>query len=60
MVDNTFAPMVVSPISHGAHVVLHSLTKFVSGASDIVAGAVCGSREFIDGAPAPANIDPLQ
>lgn len=27
--------------------VVHSLTKFISGASDIIAGAVCGSTEFI-------------
>ena len=26
---------------------VHSLTKFVNGASDIVAGAVCGTTDFI-------------
>lgn len=47
IVDNTFAPIVLSPAQHGADVVVHSLTKFVSGASDIIAGAVCASAEFI-------------
>lgn len=47
VVDNTFCPLIVSPGQWGADVVLHSLTKFVSGASDIIAGAICGSREFV-------------
>jgi len=47
IVDNTFAPMMVSPIRHGADIVLHSLTKFMNGASDIIAGAVVGSSEFV-------------
>jgi methionine-gamma-lyase len=47
VVDNTFSPLIVTPARHGADVVVHSLTKFVSGSSDIIAGVVCGSREFI-------------
>lgn len=47
VVDNTFAPMVVSPAQHGADVVVHSITKFISGASDIIGGAICGSKGFI-------------
>ena len=47
VVDNTFTPLSITPIEHGADVVVHSLTKFINGASDIVAGAVCGSSEFI-------------
>ncbi len=47
VVDNTFCPMVVSPIQHGADVVVHSLTKFINGASDYIAGAICGTAEFI-------------
>lgn len=47
VVDNTFTPMIVSPIRLGADVVVHSLTKFMNGASDIIAGAVVGSTEFI-------------
>jgi methionine-gamma-lyase len=30
----------------GAHVVIHSLTKFINGSSDTVAGVVCGTKEF--------------
>jgi len=48
VVDNTFAPVAVTPALHGADVVIHSLTKFINGASDIVAGCVCASGEFID------------
>jgi methionine-gamma-lyase len=47
VVDNTFTPLIVSPIQHGADVVVHSLTKFMNGASDHIAGAVCGSTAFI-------------
>ncbi|MBK7404458.1 MAG: aminotransferase class V-fold PLP-dependent enzyme [Phycisphaerales bacterium] len=47
VVDNTFAPLVLSPAQLGADVVVHSLTKFIGGASDIIAGAVCASQEFI-------------
>jgi len=47
MVDNTFCPLAVQPLLHGADIVVHSLTKFISGASDIIAGAICGSSVFI-------------
>jgi cystathionine beta-lyase/cystathionine gamma-synthase len=47
VVDNTFTPLAVTPSAWGADVVVHSLTKFVSGASDIIAGAVCGSAAFV-------------
>ena len=47
VVDNTFSPMLLSPAQHGADVVVHSLTKFIGGCSDIIAGAVCASKEFI-------------
>jgi methionine-gamma-lyase len=48
VVDNTFAPCVITPALHGADVVVHSLTKFINGASDIVAGCVCADGAFID------------
>lgn len=47
VVDNTFCPLMVSPIQLGADVVVHSLTKFINGASDAIAGAICGSQELI-------------
>lgn len=47
VVDNTFSPMIVSPIRLGADIVVHSMTKFINGTSDCVAGCVCASDEFI-------------
>ncbi|MCF8365207.1 MAG: aminotransferase class V-fold PLP-dependent enzyme [Bacteroidales bacterium] len=47
MVDNTFTPMIVSPAQLGADIVVYSLTKFVNGKNDCVAGAICGSAEYI-------------
>lgn len=47
VVDNTFCPMVVSPAVLGADVVVYSLTKFINGASDLLAGAICADKDFI-------------
>ncbi len=47
VVDNTFSPMLLSPLRHGADVVVHSLTKYVNGTSDCVAGCVVSTHEFI-------------
>ncbi|MCG2461397.1 aminotransferase class I/II-fold pyridoxal phosphate-dependent enzyme [Flavobacteriaceae bacterium F89] len=46
VVDNTFSPLSIAPAKLGADIVVHSLTKFINGSSDCVAGAVCGSKEF--------------
>ncbi|WP_339839692.1 aminotransferase class I/II-fold pyridoxal phosphate-dependent enzyme [uncultured Maribacter sp.] len=46
VVDNTFSPLSVTPAKLGADIVIHSLTKFINGTSDCVAGAVCGTSEF--------------
>jgi methionine-gamma-lyase len=48
MVDNTFSPIVLSPIQLGADIVIHSLTKFINGTSDCVAGCVCSTNDFIN------------
>lgn len=48
VVDNTFSPLSISPIKLGADVVIHSLTKFINGASDTVGGVVCGTQTFIN------------
>jgi methionine-gamma-lyase len=48
VVDNTFTPMIFSPLAYGVDVVVHSLTKFINGASDTVAGAICSTEEFIN------------
>ena len=47
VVDNTFSPLILSPKKLGADIVLHSMTKFISGASDYIAGAVCADADFI-------------
>lgn len=47
VVDNTFTPMIIQPALHGADVVIHSCTKYISGSSDFIAGAIAGSEEFI-------------
>lgn len=47
MIDNTFSPLMLSPARYGADIVAHSLTKFINGTSDCVAGAVCGPKSLI-------------
>lgn len=47
VVDNTFSPLILSPKELGADIVIHSMTKFISGASDFIAGAVCADAAFI-------------
>jgi methionine-gamma-lyase len=49
VVDNTFSPLLLSPLRLGADVVVHSMTKFINGTSDCVAGCVVSSHEFIAG-----------
>ncbi len=47
-VDNTFlGPLWQRPLDHGADIVLYSLTKFVGGHSDLIAGAAVGSNAMI-------------
>ena len=48
LVDNTFTPMVLSPFKLGADIVVYSMTKFINGKNDCVAGAICASNEFIN------------
>ncbi len=44
VVDNTFAtPYLQQPVAHGADVVVHSTTKYLSGHSDVVGGFVATS-----------------
>jgi methionine-gamma-lyase len=47
VVDNTFTPMIVSPARLGADVVVYSMTKYINGASDLVAGAICTTKAMI-------------
>jgi methionine-gamma-lyase len=48
MVDNTFCPMMITPARLGADIVVYSMTKFINGKNDCVAGAICGSLDFIN------------
>lgn len=48
IVDNTFTPMIFSPAILGADVVVYSMTKFINGKNDCVAGAICGSKQLIN------------
>lgn len=48
VVDNTFSPLILSPLRLGADIVVHSMTKFINGTSDCVAGCIVGTHEFID------------
>ncbi|OQY29544.1 MAG: cystathionine beta-lyase [Candidatus Cloacimonetes bacterium 4572_55] len=47
VVDNTFTPLIFSPTVLGADVVVYSMTKFINGASDMIAGAICADKDFI-------------
>jgi len=48
VVDNTFAsPALQRPLALGAHVVLHSTTKYINGHSDVVGGAIVTDDESI-------------
>ncbi len=49
MVDNTFAtPVNQRPIALGVDAVVHSATKYLGGHSDVLAGVVAGSRDFVE------------
>lgn len=48
VVDNTFlGPVFQRPIEHGADIVMYSLTKYVGGHSDLVAGGIVGSKALV-------------
>ena len=45
-VDNTFmSPILQRPLEHGADLVVHSMTKFLNGHADVVAGMVIAKDE---------------
>lgn len=48
VVDNCFAtPAVQQPMQYGAHLVLHSATKFINGQGRVLGGVVVGHKELI-------------
>lgn len=49
LIDNSWSsPIYQNPIDFGIDAVLHSASKYLGGHSDIVAGILCSSQEFID------------
>jgi methionine-gamma-lyase len=47
-VDNTFlGPVFQRPLEHGADIVMYSLTKYVGGHSDLVAGGIVGAKSLV-------------
>ncbi|KAJ7567374.1 hypothetical protein O6H91_02G144100 [Diphasiastrum complanatum] len=49
IVDNTFAtPLRSKPLKQGAHIVVHSVSKFLGGHAEVIAGVVVGSRQYVD------------
>ena len=49
MIDNTFAtPCGQQPIELGIDVVVHSMTKYLSGNGTVIAGVIVGAKVFID------------
>lgn len=49
VVDATFAsPVNLRPLEQGADIVIHSATKYLGGHSDLIAGIVSGSVDFIE------------
>lgn len=49
LVDNTFAtPILQKPLELGADVVIHSATKYLGGHSDVTAGVLAGSKEWME------------
>ena len=48
-IDNTFlGPLWQRPLDHGADIVAYSLTKYVGGHSDLVAGSIAGAKSWMD------------
>ncbi len=48
-IDNTFlGPLWQRPLDHGADIVVYSLTKYVGGHSDLVAGSLAGAKKWMD------------
>lgn len=49
VMDNTFAtPYNQQPLTLGVDLVMHSVTKYLNGHSDVTAGAVMGTRALVD------------
>jgi cystathionine beta-lyase/cystathionine gamma-synthase len=48
IIDNSHAsPLFQNPVDFGIDLVVHTITKYLNGHSDVVAGVICGSHEMI-------------
>lgn len=48
VVDNTFmTPYLQRPLLHGAHIEIHSATKYLGGHGDLVAGLILGEKKYV-------------
>ena len=48
IIDNSLAtPLFQQPRKYGIDLIVHSLSKYIGGHSDVVAGVICGSRKLI-------------
>lgn len=46
IVDNTFAPLLIRPLEHGADIVVHSATKFIGGHGSSLGGVIVDGGKF--------------
>ncbi len=46
IVDNTFAPILIQPLKHGADIVVHSATKFIGGHGASLGGVIVDGGSF--------------
>jgi len=46
IVDNTFAPILIRPLEHGADIVVHSATKFIGGHGSSLGGIIVDGGKF--------------
>lgn len=63
IVDNTFAPLLIRPLEHGADIVVHSATKFIGGHGSSLGGVIVDGGKFdfkahADRYPSIAKPDP--
>ena len=63
IVDNTFAPLLIRPLEHGADIVVHSATKFIGGHGTTLGGIIVDGGKFdwkanADRYPSIAKPDP--
>lgn len=49
VVDNTFAtPLLLRPLEHGAHMTVHSVTKFLGGHGDVLGGIIVADQDHAE------------